>query len=80
MPPEMVDVGKLPEGSKEDDDVKPPETAELPVIVGPAVAEPLPVGYGAEVEREELIPPDTLEVRKPPELPGTVGPAVIEVL
>jgi len=78
MPPEMIDVGKLPEGSKEDDDVKPPEEVELPV--GPAVAELLLIGYGAEVEREELIPPDTLEVRTPPELPGTVGPAVIEPL
>lgn len=43
MPPEMLDVGKLPEGS-DDNDVKPPETAELPVPVGPAVKEPLPIG------------------------------------
>ena len=80
MPPEMIGVGTLPEGSKVDDDVKPSETAELPVPVGPGVAVPLPIGYGAEVESEVLIPSDTLEVRKLLELAGAVGPAVIEEL
>jgi hypothetical protein len=80
MPPEMIDVGTLPEGSNADDDVNPPETAEVPVPVGPAVAVSLPIGYGAEVEREELTPSDTLEVRKLLELPSAVGPAVIEEL